>query len=141
MRDLSSRIMIESGKRGARKVLRLVRRRSRRDLFWWKGPPYNAGDWVGPFLFQAITTKDPFTMNRAAARYPQSSLPLAVSLHGLIFAHCYGIPAAQVESTALPVGDGVKFLDYYAAGGIQSLHKPLTMDHKFAILELIEPTL
>ena len=58
------------------------------------------------------------------------------SLHGLIFAYSYGIPAAQVEFTALPGGDGVKFLDYYAAGGIKTLHKPLIIDHKFAILEL-----
>ena len=247
--------MIETGKRGARKVLRLVRRRSRRNLFWWKGPPYNAGDWVGPFLYHAISSQEPIyreSSNRSLSTvfltvgsltrwicedsiiwgsgllyrdesfwepyetcavrgpytrqrflelgYPCPSvfgdpaillpkylqLPQSVehrigivphysnfqqvmelydqdpevcvidirwplkeviktmlscacvvssSLHGLIFAHSYGIPAAQVEFAERPGGDGIKYLDYYAAGGIQTPERPLIIEQKISVTE------
>ncbi|MBS0446432.1 MAG: polysaccharide pyruvyl transferase family protein [Proteobacteria bacterium] len=40
---------------------------------------------------------------------------MASSLHGLIVAHAYGIPATRVHLHDLPGGDGVKFDDHYAA--------------------------
>ncbi len=39
------------------------------------------------------------------------------SLHGLIVAHAYGIPALRIDSANIP-GDGVKFKDYLASVGI-----------------------
>jgi hypothetical protein len=40
------------------------------------------------------------------------------SLHGIILAHAYGIPAAWTEFSTGLKGDGVKFLDHYASVGI-----------------------
>jgi Polysaccharide pyruvyl transferase len=40
------------------------------------------------------------------------------SLHGIITAHAYGIPVARVEFSKPIKGDGVKFLDHYAAMGL-----------------------
>lgn len=37
------------------------------------------------------------------------------SLHGLIVAHAYGIPAVWIKSETKIMGDGVKFLDYYSS--------------------------
>lgn len=248
--------MNELAKKAARKVLRRTRRRSRKNLFWWQGPPYNAGDWVGPFLFKAITSEEPIyrqTSNRSlstvfltvgsstrwicedsivwgsglldrdevfwepyetcAVRGPYTRdrflelgyscpavfgdpailLPkffqpdfhieyrvgivphysnvqeikklynrnseidvidirqpmerviksimacnyiLSSSLHGLIFAHSYGIPAGHIEFSTRPGGDGVKFLDYYAAGGVSSPTRPLIIQNKMPVIEL-----
>lgn len=39
------------------------------------------------------------------------------SLHGLIIAHAYGIPATWIQLTDKPRGDGFKFRDHWAAMG------------------------
>jgi len=48
---------------------------------------------------------------------------MSTSLHGIIGAHAYGIPAAHVttSNTCNLWGDGTKFLDYYASVGL--IHK------------------
>lgn len=43
---------------------------------------------------------------------------ISTSLHGIIAAHAYGIPAAYVSVSKLH-GDGVKFDDYYASVGLE----------------------
>ncbi|MGH8243486.1 MAG: polysaccharide pyruvyl transferase family protein, partial [Steroidobacteraceae bacterium] len=51
---------------------------------------------------------------------------LSTSLHGLIVAHAYGIPArwCEVADSAAPLpGDGTKFRDYLLTVGLESEHR------------------
>lgn len=41
------------------------------------------------------------------------------SLHGLILAHAYGIPACWMKVTDMPLGDGTKFKDYLLSIGMK----------------------
>ncbi|MQY10928.1 hypothetical protein SRB5_10410 [Streptomyces sp. RB5] len=40
------------------------------------------------------------------------------SLHGIILAHAYGIPAVWISYGDLPAGDGTKFHDYFLSVGV-----------------------
>lgn len=57
---------------------------------------------------------------------------ISSSLHGIICAHAYGIPAAWVKPNTKLKGDNVKFEDYFASvniDGIQSTYdKPVFID-------------
>jgi pyruvyltransferase len=44
-----------------------------------------------------------------------SEVVFSSSLHGLIVAHAYRIPAVWIASGTLLAGDGIKFLDYFAS--------------------------
>jgi pyruvyltransferase len=45
---------------------------------------------------------------------------LSSSLHGIVFAHAYGIDAAWVKISDRVHGDGFKFYDYYSSLGVES---------------------
>jgi len=51
---------------------------------------------------------------------------MSSSLHGIICAHAYGIPAAYIITGKKLHGDGSKFLDYFASVGLEA--KPSTID-------------
>jgi pyruvyltransferase len=50
---------------------------------------------------------------------------LSSSLHGLIFAHAYGILGAWIKLSNRVVGDGFKFFDYYSSVGIKKNDVPI----------------
>jgi pyruvyltransferase len=47
------------------------------------------------------------------------------SLHGLVFAHAYGIPAVWVKLSPNVVGNGFKFFDYYSSIDVKSKDIPI----------------
>lgn len=59
-----------------------------------------------------LTTNDPFT---TAKEITECRSIISSSLHGIICAHAYGIPAAWIKSFNSLKGDGVKFEDYYSS--------------------------
>lgn len=59
------------------------------------------------------------------------------SLHGLIVAHAYGIPAVWVQFSDKPFGDGIKFRDYFESVQLPFYIPALTTE-KQALQEFLE---
>ncbi len=55
----------------------------------------------------------------------QCRLIISSSLHGLIFAHAYGIPAIWINLSNRVVGEGFKFRDYYAFMKVKARNIPI----------------
>ncbi|WP_124980939.1 polysaccharide pyruvyl transferase family protein [Nonlabens xiamenensis] len=62
---------------------------------------------------------------------------LSSSLHGLIVAHAYGIPAVQVKFSDKFTGDGVKYHDYFLSVGLNP-YEPISIqnDHQINFEEV-----
>jgi hypothetical protein len=52
---------------------------------------------------------------------------LSSSLHGIIVAHAYGIPAVQVQFSDRIFGDGVKYHDYFLSVDLE-VYDPVPID-------------
>jgi hypothetical protein len=63
-----------------------------------------------------LHTEDAF---RTVREITECRVILSSSLHGIITAHAYGIPAAHIDLGIHIKGDGVKFQDHYDAIGFQ----------------------
>lgn len=75
---------------------------------------FRARKWWGQGnVVSALQDVEPFV--QAVTRYHRI---VSSSLHGIIIAHAYGIPAAWVKLSDSVGGDGTKFRDYYASVGL-----------------------
>lgn len=72
-----------------------------------------------------LKTLDPL---QTAKQISECELIISSSLHGIIAAHSYGIPAAWIGSENKLKGDDVKFYDYFASIGIYN-PKKTSIDH------------
>lgn len=59
------------------------------------------------------------------------------SLHGIVFAHAYQIPAAWVILSNRVIGDGFKFRDYYSSIGLEPREIP-NLNHSTSLEEAID---
>lgn len=62
-----------------------------------------------------LITNDPI---RTAQEITECETIISSSLHGIICAHAYNIPAAWVQFSNKLKGDNIKFFDHYAALGL-----------------------
>ena len=62
---------------------------------------------------------------------------ISSSLHGIICAHAYGIPAAYIVTGKKLHGDGSKFIDYFASVGLEV--QPSTIDNPIYTLPKVMP--
>jgi hypothetical protein len=74
----------------------------------------------GAEILDVRSPLDDFLRRLSACRKIISS-----SLHGLIFAHAYGIPAVWVKLSSKVIGDGYKFFDYYSSIGYARARVPV----------------
>lgn len=62
------------------------------------------------------------------------------SLHGIICAHAYGIPAYWLQASELPLGDGFKYLDYFGSIGCHDVVPTLIdRENRLVLGTLTEP--
>jgi pyruvyltransferase len=105
-------------------------------IYPWHGTRRSFGlvphyvDWDLPFVAsaraQGVRVIDPLSPLPAfVAELAQCERILSSSLHGLIFAHAYGIPAAWIHLSDRVMGDGFKFRDYYSAVGVPARDVPV----------------
>jgi len=76
---------------------------------------------------------------------------LSSSLHGLIAAHAYDVPASWLKLSNLPLGDDFKFRDYFSSIGLEEVepfvrldfedalaHEPIASPVKVDLIKLLE---
>jgi len=80
-----------------------------------------ASPWIKACKMQGIKIIDVFSpLKKFFSDIQKCEVLLSSSLHGLIFSHAYGKPAAWIELSDKVVGNGFKFYDYYLSLGVQA---------------------
>ncbi|HEB12522.1 MAG TPA: hypothetical protein ENI11_02480 [Actinobacteria bacterium] len=75
--------------------------------------------WVKSCRDQGLTVIDVLSpLDEFFANLQRCAIILSSSLHGLVFAHSYDIPAVWIELSDQVIGSGFKFFDYYLSMGI-----------------------
>ena len=75
--------------------------------------------WVKSCRNKGLTIIDVLSpLDEFLANLQRCEIILSSSLHGLIFAHSYGIPAVWIEISDLVLGNGFKFFDYHLSIGV-----------------------
>jgi pyruvyltransferase len=99
-----------------------------------------------PSVLLLDITDDPL---RFVRRLLRCELVATSSLHAFVAAHAYGIPAAWIQPTTLPLGDGLKFHDYLEGAGSSvpqgdrrpgSLREIIQMARRLAVLPTFDLT-
>ncbi len=80
--------------------------------------------WEGCEGCKAIDIQQP--IERVIDEIASCDFVLSSSLHGLIVAHAYGIPALWIEFSKM-LGDGTKFRDYFSSVG-ESVCEPVNVE-------------
>ena len=78
---------------------------------------YRKDSGVGKVLIIDPLNKDPIAVVKEVLKCRNI---ISSSLHGLIVAHAYGIPAVWVKHSDKLTGDDIKFHDYFASVGLRS---------------------
>lgn len=85
-----------------------------------------------------LFTSDPMTTVREIT---QCHSICSSSLHGIVIAHAYGIPAAMIEFSKPLKGGDIKFLDHYAAMDLElkvsSIKRPVFTQPKIDLAPII----
>ena len=86
-----------------------------------------------------VVNKDPLTVAKEITKCKKI---ISSSLHGIICAHAYGIPAARVVGKNKVFGDGIKFEDYYKSVNadyeLSTVANPKFTDANLPNLEIIK---
>lgn len=87
-------------------------------------------DWGNDAQISIIDVQDP--VESVIDRIVACDRIVSTSLHGLIVAHAYGVPATWAKFRDLPSGDDSKFRDFHASIGIDPSSPPLQLDYRNA---------
>jgi pyruvyltransferase len=100
-------------------------------LFWDEAAKVHDVGFIPHYIDAPHVKTDMFTIDvlgnprEVTRQITQCRTIISSSLHGLIVAHAYGIPAAYVKLGNRLFGDGFKFQDYYSSIGLDAVESTL----------------